>query len=50
MKQFVSKEKLEGTNPKKNNPLPNRDLQSGYQFIVNLTRVNKFSSESHRFL
>ena len=33
-----------------NNPLLNRDLQSKYQFIVNITRVNKLSSESHRLL
>ena len=48
MKQLVSKEKPGGTNPKMNNPLSNGDLQLKYQFIVNLTRVNKLSFESHR--
>ena len=46
----VSQEKLGGANSKMNNPLSNEDLQSEYQFIVNLTKVNKLNSESHRLL
>ena len=50
MKQFVPKEKPRGTNPKMKNPLSDGDLQSKYQFIVNLTRVNKLRLESCRLL
>ena len=44
------KEKPRETSPKMNNPLSYENLQSKYQFIVNLTKVNKLSSESHRLL
>lgn len=37
----ISQEKLGGTNSEMNNPLSNEDLQLKYQFIVNLTKVNK---------
>ena len=50
MKQHVPKEKPRRINPKKKNPLSNDDWQSEYQFIVNLTRVNKISSEFHKLL
>ena len=50
MKQLLVKEEPRRTNPKMNNPLSDGDLQSKYQFIVNLTKVNKLSSESHRLL
>ena len=46
----VSQERLGGTNSKMNNPLSDEDLQSKYQFIVNLTKVNKLNSKSHRLL
>ena len=44
------REKPRETSPKMNNPLSYENLQSKYQFIVNLTKVNKLSSESHRLL
>ena len=50
MEQTIPKEKLGGTNLKKNNLLSDRNLQLEYQFIVNLTKVNKLSSEFHIFL
>ena len=50
MKQLVLKEKPRETNPKMNNPLSDEDLQLKYQFIVNLTKLNKLYSESHRLL
>lgn len=49
MKQLVPKKKPGRTNLKKNNSLFDR-LQSEYQFMVNLTKVNNLSSKSHKFL